>query len=141
MESVSGMGFCLGFIALPRIWILVFMDDGLCVSNGCCFGRWVMPEETANLRKSRNASRMPFGHALSSRLKPLDNRSPIHPRLAPLKSRGAGGLLFEVGLVGGFFQRAFALKTQRTHRFPADYTQIRFADGRRDTATFSISNL
>ena len=46
------------------------------------FGRWVMPEETANLRQSRNA-----------------NRSPIHPRLAPLKSRGAGGLLFE----GDFF--------------------------------------
>ena len=96
MESVSGMGFCLGFISLPRIWILVFKDDGLSVSNGCCFGRWVMPEETANLRQSRNASRMPFGHALSSRLKPLDNRSPIHPRLAPLKSRGAGGLLFWV---------------------------------------------
>ena len=39
-------------------------------------------EETANLRQSSNA-----------------NRSPIHPRLAPLKSRGAGGLLFE----GDFF--------------------------------------
>ena len=44
-----------------------------------------MPEETANLRQSRNAI-----------------RSPIHPRLAPLKSRGAGGLLFEVSLVSGF---------------------------------------
>ena len=29
MESVSGMGFCLGFISLPRIWVLVFKNDGL----------------------------------------------------------------------------------------------------------------
>ena len=39
-----------------------------------------------NRKSSRisNASRMPFGHALSSRLKPLDNRSPIHPSHTPL---------------------------------------------------------
>ena len=66
---------------------------GFCFARGfsleaearlCCaacvgeFGRCKLTTETANLRKSSNA-----------------NRSPIHPRLAPLKSRGAGGLLFE----------------------------------------------
>ena len=49
-------------------------------------------KETANLRKSRNASRMPFGHALSSRLKPLDNRSPIHPSYSTLAARQSRAL-------------------------------------------------
>ena len=35
-------------------------------------------------RKSRNASRMTAGNALSSRLKPLDNRNPIHPSCSTL---------------------------------------------------------
>ena len=36
---------------------------------------------------------MPFGHALSSRLKPLDNREPLHPRLALLSRMPFGHAL------------------------------------------------
>ena len=57
-----------------------------------------------------------------------------------------------VSLLGGFFQRAFALKTRvarqsralasrlkplaDSHGYLTDFHRYRFADGRRDTATF-----
>ena len=50
-----------------------FSRESWAMSEGLAIGRWVMPEETANLRKSSNA-----------------NRSPIHPHFIRLSRMRAG---------------------------------------------------